>query len=144
MHKHNLQLSICKVSTQTSSPRPASRRSSHAPCPHRISRPMPASHLTHSVPFLSSASVRNRASPSRAYTRNCGQRLSPRPNGRTATPCSPACLWMHATEASAALRHLHTNHGGALAVAVGRQRPATPDLHLKHSDETFATLVYKQ
>ena len=47
-------------------------------------------------------------------------------------------LQMRAAEASVGLRLRHVNHGDALAAATGR-RHATPDLLLKHLDETFVT-----
>ena len=120
------QLNQCgKASVETSG------HSSHAPCPHRITR-------TPSRPHPAPASgTAPRAHPMPARL-NHGRRPS-RARMAEPQPCTHLPrLQMRVAEASIGLRHPHANHGGASIVVGGRQ-PATPDLLLKHPDETFVT-----
>ena len=105
-----------------------SGRSSHAP--------VPASHLTRSISFPTSASVWKRG------PRSARRNRAPRSYGGTATDAHLRRLRMCTVKASAGLRRRHVNHGGTPA-AVGRQRLAIQDLLLKHLYEIHIMYVWK-
>ena len=129
IHENSLKFHINlndRASARTSGPRPASRRSSRAPCPHRIPRAP-----SHSQPAPESGT---------AARAQHGRSVPPHPSRITAPPAHPRRLWMHAVEASVGLRLQHVNHDGAQAAA-GGQWSATQDLLLNHSDKTFTTYI---